>query len=63
MKVLFSRNLTVLIDEVGRCIKVDMLAYLHKHILLDPVKLSSESAHRICQVLHELASQLTIDLT
>ena len=40
-----------------------MLAYLHKHILLDPVKLSSESAHRICQVLHELASQLAIDLT
>ena len=63
MKVLFSSDLTILVNEVGRCVKVDVLAYLHKHILLDPVKFSPESAHRVCQILYELASQLAINLT
>ena len=63
MKVLFSSDLTILVNEVGRCVKVDVLAYLHKHILLDPVEFSPEPAHRVCQILYELASQLAINLT
>ena len=63
MKVLFSDDLPILVNEVGRCVKVDVLAYLHKHILLDPVEFSPEPAHRVCQILYELASQLAINLT
>ena len=39
-----------------------MLAYLHKHSLLDPVQLRSKTAYRVRQVLYQLPSELAIDL-
>ena len=62
VEVLLSRDLPVLVNDVGRCIEVDMLADLNEHGLLDSIHLSPQTTNRVCQVLDQLASQFAIDL-
>ena len=62
VEVLLPRDLPVLVNDVGWCIKVDMLADLNEHGLLDSIHLSPQTTDRVCQVLDQLASQFAINL-
>ena len=62
VEILLSRDLPVLVNDIGWCIEVYMLADLNEHGLLDSIHLSPQTTNRVCQVLDQLPSQFAIDL-